>query len=238
MDPTFVISILLPFYYVLFFYLSILLYLYINIYNIYNNNIYLECRQEIVNIRSTKQKVVIMAKAPKRTKITRADKEKAFEVRRVNDEWWETFFHKLSETGHIKACLDQEGIPYRTYYEWINKNPERKKQQQQALQEFSYKLASMIRGNAEALDQRNADDPDPKKAQVAIQTYQWLASKVNPDQFGDRQRVDVQTRDLTEEHRQAIKRLADQGRLREINPRKHIEDQSSSRGGSDTEDEG
>jgi len=237
MDPSLVISILLPFYYILFFYLSILLYLYINIYNIYNNNRYLQCRQEVLNIKSTKQKVVVMAKAPKLTKITRADKEKAFEVRRVNDEWWEEFFHKLSETGHIKASLDEEGIPYRTYYNWINKNPERKKQQQQALQEFSYKLASMIRGNAEALDQRNSDDPDPKKAQVAIQTYQWLASKVNPDQFGDRQRVDVQTRDLTEEHRQAIKRLADQGRVKEINPRKHIEGGSSSREDPGTNDD-
>ena len=229
MDPSFVISILLPFYYVLFFYLSILLYLYINIYNIYNNNRYLECRQEILNIKSTKQKVVIMAKAGKPTRINRSDKEKAFEVRRVNDEWWEEFFQKLSEYGHIKACLDEYSIPYRTYYEWINKNPERKKQQQQALQEFSYKLASKIRGNAEALDQSEAEDPDPKKAHVAIQTYQWLAAKYNPDQFGERQRVDVQTRDLTEEHRQAIKRLADQGRLKEINPRKHIENQNISR---------
>jgi hypothetical protein len=48
---------------------------------------------------------------------------------------------------------------------------------------------------------------EPQRAKVALDARRWLASKMDPTRFGDRQRIDLTTTDLTKLHLDAIKEL-------------------------------
>lgn len=57
---------------------------------------------------------------------------------------------------------------------------------------------------------------DPKAGAVALAGRQWLAEKMNPRRYGQRQQVDVQVTDMTKLHLEAVKALASKPRLAAI----------------------
>lgn len=151
----------------------------------------------------------------------------------TDPEWWDTWFNQITQFGAIRKLLDGYKIPYREYYQYLKDHPEIGERHEAAMRDHAAFLASKITDNANALDQSNASNPDPKKAKIAIDAYQWLASRYDPDRYGERQKVDVQTTDLTQVHLEAIRQLSmkqlDQ-KIKVVNPPKELEDNGKKEG--------
>ena len=143
-----------------------------------------------------------MPGSPKRSK-----KKQEWLIKSANPDWWDEWFQRISTVGHLAICLRDEGIPNKTYYAFLDQHPDLKERNSQALKEYSHTLANKVKGNADALDQSHEYHPDPKSAKVAIDAYQWLASRYNPEQYGDKQHIDVKTTDLTQLRLEALKNL-------------------------------
>lgn len=148
-------------------------------------------------------------------------------------EWWDTWFNQITQFGAIRKLLDGYKIPYREYYQYLKDHPEIGERHEAAMRDHAAFLASKITDNANALDQSDAANPDPKKAKIAIDAYQWLASRYDPDRYGERQKLDVQTTDLTQVHLEAIRELSmkqlDQ-KIKVVNPTKELEDHGKKKG--------
>lgn len=89
----------------------------------------------------------------------------------------------------VEICRDNEWAPLETstIRRWADRIPE-----------FGAKLAEARRHHAEAMAEETVDDAattiDPHRARVKIQAKQWLASKYNPQTFGDKLELAVDQR--------------------------------------------
>lgn len=89
----------------------------------------------------------------------------------------------------VEICRDNDWAPLNssTIRRWADRIPE-----------FGQKLAEARRHHAEAMAEETVDDAtttiDPHRARVKIQAKQWLASKYNPQTFGDKLELAVDQR--------------------------------------------
>lgn len=156
----------------------------------------------------------------------RERKETHFAKLRDDPEWWDAFVEKLSNHGRLKAHLDMEGIPWSTWSRWLKQNPEKQEQVQEALKGFAAAVVETMQTDIDAYDLQ-----DPKFARLRSDTQQWLASRYNPAQYGDRSRVDVTITDKSAEHLEALRELSKTRRIKDVTPQPmtlehHAEDQT------------
>jgi hypothetical protein len=146
-------------------------------------------------------------------------KETRWAELRESDEFWDTFLEQLSQRGRVKAHLELWGIPWASYSRWMNENPEKKKRVQEALEGFAQQTADQMQDDIDAFDLS-----DPRFARIRLDTQQWLASRYNPGQFSERQRLDITTTDLTKLHLEELRLLSQQRRsTKVINPQHKLE---------------
>ena len=94
-------------------------------------------------------------------------------------------------------------IPYGSLMSRINADPDLRYRYEVACQARAYYHMERVEEIANDVEH----SMEPQRAKVVLDARRWLASKMDPTRFGDRQRIDLTTTDLTKLHLDAIKEL-------------------------------
>ena len=87
-----------------------------------------------------------------------------------------------------KICKDQQMPAYRTVLGWRVANEQFSRMYARAREDAADTLADQIRELAERVEKGKLE---PNAGRVAIDALKWIASKLKPRQYGDRQRMDL-----------------------------------------------
>jgi hypothetical protein len=120
-------------------------------------------------------------------------------------EFFDRLFTCIAGGGNMPDYCKVEGIPYSTVYDAIKADPALSERLQAARdQKVDWHIAQ-IEQVTEAVTR---GEIDPKSASVSIASRQWLASKMNPRAWGERQQVDVAVTHTHQLHLDAIRALS------------------------------
>ena len=111
----------------------------------------------------------------------------------------------IASGGRLRAFCDEHVYSYSTVQAALTKREDLAPLYDAALDARS----DLQREQIEKLTKQViSGELDPKAAKVAIESLQWLAEKMNPRRYGQRQQVDVQVTDMTKLHLEAVRQLA------------------------------
>lgn len=102
----------------------------------------------------------------------------------------EKICNEIAETT-IPLCkiCEREDMPsLSAVYEWIGKHPEFAEKYARAKSDQAERFANEIVEIADS-------EPDPKKAAVRIDARKWVAAKLLPKKYGDRQQIEFPDKD-------------------------------------------
>lgn len=103
-------------------------------------------------------------------------------------------------------------IPYSTVYDYLTEHPEMKRRLQSARDR-------RVDWHIVKIEQLATDVEEgrlhPKAAEVAVGTRQWLASRMNPRDWGERQQIDVTHTHTHKLHLDAIRALSSRREARQ-----------------------
>lgn len=120
-------------------------------------------------------------------------------------EFYDKLFTCIAGGGNMPDYCKVAGIPYQTVYDAIQRDPALAERLQQARDQKVDWHIHQIEGVTDAVQR---GEIDPKSASVAIASRQWLASKMNPRAWGERQNIDVQVTHTHQLHLDAIRALS------------------------------
>ena len=136
--------------------------------------------------------------------IKRARRERALQLYST-PEFWDELFEVIATGGGLQPHLAVKDIPYGTTHDRIMRDPELRARYDAARYRRAAHHASQIE---RLVDEVERGALDPKAAQVAIGARQWLAGRMDPKQWGERQQVDVQHTHTHKLHLDAIRELS------------------------------
>lgn len=120
-------------------------------------------------------------------------------------EFWHELFETIATGGGLQPFCGFKDIPYTSTWDRIAGSPELKARYEAARYRRAAWHAEQIEGLA---DQVTRGEIDPRAAQVAIGARQWLAGRMDPRQWGERQQVDVTHTHTHKLHMDAIRELS------------------------------
>ena len=119
--------------------------------------------------------------------------------------FWHEVFETIATGGGLQPLCGIKDIPYTTTWERIAGSPELKARYEAA----RYRRAAWHAEQIETMaDQVQKGKLDPKAAQVAIGARQWLAGRMDPKHWGERQQIDVSHVHTHKLHMDAIRELS------------------------------
>ena len=122
-------------------------------------------------------------------------------------EFWHELFETIATGGGLQPFCGTKDIPYSSTWDRIVADPELKQRYEAA----RYRRASWHAEQIEKLaDQVTSGELDPRAAQVAIGARQWLAGRMDPKQWGERQNIQVDHTHTHKLHLDAIRALSKQ----------------------------
>jgi len=128
-------------------------------------------------------------------------------------EFFDELFAQIAAGGNMPDYCKVTGIPYSTAYEAIQRDPALAERLQAARdQKVDWHIGQIERVTDDVTQGRI----DPKAASVSIASRQWLASRMNPRAWGERQQVDVQVTHTHKLHLDAIRALSQRREQRRL----------------------
>lgn len=140
-----------------------------------------------------------MAGRPKRQ--IRAKKESEFFSDPV---FWEKLWRVMSQGESISKAIKHFDVSYHKTLAHINHSDELRKDYEAANVARALYHADRIEQLAEGVE---AGVIDTNAAKVSMDARKWIASKLDPNRWGDRSRVDITTTDVNKLHLEAIRAL-------------------------------
>lgn len=119
--------------------------------------------------------------------------------------FYDEMFSCIAGGGNMPDFCKSRGIPYQTVYSAVTNDPALSERLQQARDQKVDWHISQIEAVTDAVQR---GEIDPKSASVSIASRQWLASKMNPRSWGERQNIDVQVTHTHQLHLDAIRALS------------------------------
>ncbi len=123
-----------------------------------------------------------------------------------NDEaFWHEVFETIATGGGLQPLCGMKDIPYSSTWDRIVASPELKARYEAA----RYRRAAWHAEQIEQLaDQVTRGELEPRAAGVAIGARQWLAGRMDPKHWGERQQIDVSHVHTHKLHMDAIRELS------------------------------
>lgn len=150
-----------------------------------------------------------MAGRPKRQ--IRAKKESELFADPV---FWEKLWRVMCQGESISKAIKHFDVSYHKTLAHINHSDELRKDYEAANVARALYHADRIEQLAEGVE---AGVIDTNAAKVSMDARKWIASKLDPNRWGDRSRVDITTTDVNKLHLEAIRALG----LEEVNVIEH-----------------
>lgn len=117
-------------------------------------------------------------------------------------EFWDELFEQIANGMALMEFAQIHDLPYTTVREWVLKDEELSKRFAHARSLRADRNAARI--EKLALEVENGG-LDPQRAKVSIDARKWIAERMDPQLFGQKQSVDVQVTDATKLHLEALK---------------------------------
>jgi hypothetical protein len=149
----------------------------------------------------------------------KAKREKADKLFATSD-FWEMIFDEISTGQNLPGLAHAANLPYRWIIDKINSSPELRANYDKAKNAQGISQAERI---SELAAKVESGEIEPNAGRVAIDARKWLASRFNPEQFGERTQHDVKLTSVHKLHLDAHQELAAKFSPKVINPAKEIE---------------
>lgn len=141
-----------------------------------------------------------MAGSPKK----RAKKDAA--LRKFADpKFWDKVFDRIAIGLSLRECAAAHNIIFSQFYRTIHADPELERRLSVALQAKAFGKVDKIESD---LRDVRTGEIDANAGRVLISGNQWLASKLDPDRWGDKSKVEVKVTDMTQLHLEAMRLLS------------------------------
>jgi hypothetical protein len=126
----------------------------------------------------------------------------------INDpEFWRSAFDAYSTGGSLRETCQLLDVAYNTTWDHLQASDELMRQYEAARYRRAEWHSSQIERMAVEVE---SGELDPKAGKVAIETRMWLASKMDPKQWGERQQIDMNVTTTHKLHMDAIRTLSAQ----------------------------
>jgi hypothetical protein len=93
----------------------------------------------------------------------------------------------------------------RIWYKWINETPERQEKYKDARRQYAHSLAEETLSIADG----TIDPAEANISKMRIDTRKWLAGKIDPDSWGDKNHQAAITINIQDQHLEALRSLGD-----------------------------
>jgi len=144
----------------------------------------------------------------------RARRERATKLMK-DEQFWDHIFEQIAEGVNLPALAAGAQIPYRTLHENITKDPIRNQKYEQARHAQAAWQETQINKIADRVE---SGIIEPQAAKVSLDARKWLASRQNPQVYGERTQHDVKIQSIHTLHLEAhadlaqrMKQIPDQG---------------------------
>ena len=132
-----------------------------------------------------------------------------------DETFWDHIFEQIAEGVNLPALAAGAQIPYRTLHENLTKDPVRNQQYEQARHAQAAWQETQINKIADRVE---SGIIEPQAAKVSLDARKWLASRQNPQVYGERTQHDVKIQSIHTLHLEAhadlaqrMKQIPDQG---------------------------
>lgn len=120
-------------------------------------------------------------------------KRKAGRPSKYSDEMAEKICELISSGMSLRTVCSQDGMPSAvTVCKWLSENDEFSKQYARAREEQAVSFADEIIQIADSVE---PDSAAVAKAKLQIDSRKWLAARMAPKKYGDKQEIDVKSSD-------------------------------------------
>jgi hypothetical protein len=130
------------------------------------------------------------------------------------EEFWTDLFANISKGGSLSNACKMLDIPHSTVWAQITARADLSASYAQAKSARADEITSRIE---QATEDVRLGDLDPHAGRVVIDSYKWLASKYYPRMYGEKQQIDIQVRDVNQQHLDEVRKLS------VINPAKELD---------------
>jgi len=121
------------------------------------------------------------------------------------EEFWEDLFASISKGGSLSNACKILDIPYSAVWKEISSLADLSASYAQAKSARADEITSRIE---QATEDVRLGDLDPHAGRVVIDSYKWLASKYYPRMYGEKQQIDIQVRDVNQQHLDEVRKLS------------------------------
>ena len=121
-----------------------------------------------------------------------------------DNDFWKSFFKRIGEGDSLRMIASDYRIPKSTLWDWIQRDQNLITRYGEAQQSRAMHHAHSVE---ELIEKVECGEMDPHVARVSIDARKWLAAKFYPKMFSDRYKLDVESRDLSLQHLDALKQM-------------------------------
>lgn len=130
------------------------------------------------------------------------------------DGFWEDLFANISKGGSLSNACKILDIPYTAVWKEISARTDLSASYARAKSARADEISARIE---QATEDVRLGELDPHAGRVVIDSYKWLASKYYPRMYGEKQQIDIQVRDVNQQHLDEVRKLS------VINPAKELD---------------
>jgi hypothetical protein len=121
---------------------------------------------------------------------------------REKPEFWDALFEEIAGGMALMEFARIHDLPYTTVREWILKDDA-------LAQRFAHARSLRADRNAAAIERlaQEVEDGglDPHRAKVSIDARKWIAERMDPQAFGQKQALDIKVQDVSKLHLEALR---------------------------------
>ena len=114
-------------------------------------------------------------------------------------------FNHLADGLTVENSIRFWKTSKRIWYKWINETPERQEKYKDARRQYAHSLAEETLSIADG----TVDPAEANISKMRIDTRKWLAGKIDPDSWGDKNHQAAITINIQDQHLEALRSLGD-----------------------------
>ena len=112
-------------------------------------------------------------------------------------------FNHLADGLTVENSIRFWKTSKRIWYKWINETPERQEKYKDARRQYAHSLAEETLSIADG----TVDPAEANISKMRIDTRKWLAGKIDPDSWGDKNHQAAITINIQDQHLEALRSL-------------------------------
>jgi hypothetical protein len=120
----------------------------------------------------------------------------------TQDTFWEELFSSIATGDSLRDFCITKDLPFNPLFRTIHDNPDKHEQYKLALKARAERHREQIE---KVIDQVEQGQITSDAARVSVTGRQWLASKLNPERYGEKITAEVKVLDVTQLHLAALK---------------------------------